>query len=58
MDYGRPVQFGLFVIPDATVPQRPLELAALADELGFDLIGVQDHPYQRRFYDTWTRGSR
>jgi alkanesulfonate monooxygenase SsuD/methylene tetrahydromethanopterin reductase-like flavin-dependent oxidoreductase (luciferase family) len=26
----------------------------LADELGFDLIGVQDHPYQRRFYDTWT----
>jgi alkanesulfonate monooxygenase SsuD/methylene tetrahydromethanopterin reductase-like flavin-dependent oxidoreductase (luciferase family) len=25
-----------------------------ADELGFDLIGVQDHPYQRRFYDTWT----
>jgi alkanesulfonate monooxygenase SsuD/methylene tetrahydromethanopterin reductase-like flavin-dependent oxidoreductase (luciferase family) len=26
----------------------------LADELGFDLIGVQDHPYQRRFFDTWT----
>jgi alkanesulfonate monooxygenase SsuD/methylene tetrahydromethanopterin reductase-like flavin-dependent oxidoreductase (luciferase family) len=26
----------------------------IADELGFDLIGVQDHPYQRRFYDTWT----
>jgi alkanesulfonate monooxygenase SsuD/methylene tetrahydromethanopterin reductase-like flavin-dependent oxidoreductase (luciferase family) len=54
MDYGRPVRFGLFVIPDATSPQRPLELAALADELGFDLIGIQDHPYQRRFYDTWT----
>src|SRR5205823_8805294 len=29
-------------------------LAALADELGYDLIGVQDHPYQRRFFDTWT----
>ena len=54
MDYGRPVQFGCFLIPDATSPQRALELGILADELGFDLIGVQDHPYQRRFYDTWT----
>src|ERR1700730_18434477 len=54
MDYGRPVKFGCFLIPDATSPQRALELGILADELGFDLIGVQDHPYQRRFYDTWT----
>src|SRR3979490_1712223 len=54
MDYGGPVQFGCFLIPDATSPQRALELGILADELGFDLIGVQDHPYQRRFYDTWT----
>src|SRR5438105_15958384 len=28
--------------------------AVLADELGFDLVGIQDHPYQRRFFDTWT----
>jgi alkanesulfonate monooxygenase SsuD/methylene tetrahydromethanopterin reductase-like flavin-dependent oxidoreductase (luciferase family) len=54
MDYGRPVQFGCFIIPDATQPQRALGLASLADALGFDLIGVQDHPYQRRFYDAWT----
>jgi alkanesulfonate monooxygenase SsuD/methylene tetrahydromethanopterin reductase-like flavin-dependent oxidoreductase (luciferase family) len=54
MDYGRPVQFGCFLIPDAASPHRALELATLADDLGFDLIGVQDHPYQRRFYDTWT----
>src|ERR1700680_2989563 len=53
MDYGRPVQFGCFIIPDATQPQRTLGLASLADALGFDLIGVQDHPYQRRFYDAW-----
>lgn len=39
-------------MPEAT--ERPLELAKVADELGFDLVGVQDHPYQRRFYDTWT----
>src|SRR5437763_4289732 len=34
--------------------KRPLDIAQLADELGFDLVGVQDHPYQRSFYDTWT----
>ena len=28
--------------------------AAIADEVGFDLIGVQDHPYQWRFFDTMT----
>lgn len=52
MDYGQPVRFGVFITPEAT--QRPLELAVLADELGFDVIGIQDHPYQRRFFDTWT----
>jgi alkanesulfonate monooxygenase SsuD/methylene tetrahydromethanopterin reductase-like flavin-dependent oxidoreductase (luciferase family) len=54
MDYGRPIQFGYFVLPDSMRPMRPLELAVRADELGIDLIGAQDHPYQRRFYDTWT----
>jgi alkanesulfonate monooxygenase SsuD/methylene tetrahydromethanopterin reductase-like flavin-dependent oxidoreductase (luciferase family) len=52
MDYGQPVRFGVFVTPEAT--DRPVRQAAVADELGFDLIGVQDHPYQRRFYDTMT----
>jgi alkanesulfonate monooxygenase SsuD/methylene tetrahydromethanopterin reductase-like flavin-dependent oxidoreductase (luciferase family) len=52
MDHGQPVRFGVFVTPEAT--ERPLRVAVLADELGFDLVGVQDHPYQRRFFDTWT----
>jgi alkanesulfonate monooxygenase SsuD/methylene tetrahydromethanopterin reductase-like flavin-dependent oxidoreductase (luciferase family) len=52
MDYGQPVRFGVFVTPVAT--DAPVRLAALADELGFDLVGVQDHPYQRRFFDTMT----
>jgi len=52
MDYGQPVRFGVFVTPEAT--ERPLRLAVLADELGFDIVGIQDHPYQRRFFDTWT----
>lgn len=54
MDYGQRVRFGIFLTPYAAYPQRPLELAALADSLGYDLIGVQDHPYQRSFFDTWT----
>ena len=52
MDYRQPVRFGVFVTPEAT--DRPLQLAVLADGLGFDVVGVQDHPYQRRFFDTWT----
>jgi alkanesulfonate monooxygenase SsuD/methylene tetrahydromethanopterin reductase-like flavin-dependent oxidoreductase (luciferase family) len=52
MDHWQPVRFGVFVTPEAT--ERPLRVAALADELGFDVLGIQDHPYQRRFFDTWT----
>src|SRR5207244_699216 len=32
----------------------PMRQAIAADELGFDVVGIQDHPYQRRFFDTWT----
>ncbi len=52
-DYGRPIRFGYFLTPVAD-PVRPLELAQLADQVGLDCVGVQDHPYQRRFHDTWT----
>jgi len=52
VDYGQPVRFGVFITPVAT--EQPLELARIADDLGFDVLGVQDHPYQRRFFDTWT----
>ena len=52
MDYGQPVRFGVFVTPVAT--EDPMRQAIAADELGFDVIGIQDHPYQRRFFDTWT----
>src|SRR2546428_13844496 len=52
MDYRQPVRFGVFVTAEAT--ERPLQMAALVDELGYEVVGVQDHPYQRRFFDTWT----
>ncbi|HEX2980599.1 MAG TPA: LLM class flavin-dependent oxidoreductase [Anaerolineaceae bacterium] len=54
MDYGRELQFGFFLTPDATSYPEVTQLARLCDRLGLDLIGIQDHPYQRRFFDTWT----
>jgi alkanesulfonate monooxygenase SsuD/methylene tetrahydromethanopterin reductase-like flavin-dependent oxidoreductase (luciferase family) len=52
-DYGRPIQFGVFPTPDAGKLEEVLALARIADEQGLELIGIQDHPYQRRFLDTW-----
>lgn len=54
MDYGRPLSFGYFPSPDAAGLTELLATIRLADELGVDLIGIQDHPYQQRFLDTWT----
>jgi alkanesulfonate monooxygenase SsuD/methylene tetrahydromethanopterin reductase-like flavin-dependent oxidoreductase (luciferase family) len=51
-DYGRDVTFGYFLIPNAADPL--LEVAREIEARGLDWIGIQDHPYQRRFVDTWT----
>ncbi len=48
------VLFGHFPIPEANAYTQILEQARLADELGLDLIAVQDHPYQWRFLDALT----
>ena len=53
-DYGHPLRFGSFVTPTAATPRRPVELAVLSEELGYDLVTFQDHPYQPSFLDTWT----
>jgi alkanesulfonate monooxygenase SsuD/methylene tetrahydromethanopterin reductase-like flavin-dependent oxidoreductase (luciferase family) len=52
LDYGHPLEFGYFLTPDASDPQGVLDTARLLDELGYDLIAVQDHPYQPRYLDT------
>jgi alkanesulfonate monooxygenase SsuD/methylene tetrahydromethanopterin reductase-like flavin-dependent oxidoreductase (luciferase family) len=51
MDYGHPLEFGYFLVPDAGDPQGVLETARLADQLGYDLLAVQDHPYQPAHLD-------
>jgi alkanesulfonate monooxygenase SsuD/methylene tetrahydromethanopterin reductase-like flavin-dependent oxidoreductase (luciferase family) len=53
MDYDHPIRFGIFPSPTADSAQETLLMARIADEAGFDLVGIQDHPYQRRFLDTW-----
>src|SRR4051812_37572140 len=52
-DYGRPVRFGVFPTPEAAKLDEVLALARVADENGLEYVGIQDHPYQRRFLDTW-----
>jgi alkanesulfonate monooxygenase SsuD/methylene tetrahydromethanopterin reductase-like flavin-dependent oxidoreductase (luciferase family) len=47
-----PIKFGYFLIPNVESPL--LSIAQEAERLGLDYIAVQDHPYQRRFVDTWT----
>jgi alkanesulfonate monooxygenase SsuD/methylene tetrahydromethanopterin reductase-like flavin-dependent oxidoreductase (luciferase family) len=54
VDYGHEIQFGLFITPTADRAPDVLALAEQAERLGLDLLAIQDHPYQRRFLDTWT----
>ena len=51
-DYGRAIKFGYFLIPNADT--HLLSVAQEVEQLGLDYVAVQDHPYQRRFVDTWT----
>lgn len=53
-DYGHPLRFGTFVTPVNARPEQPVALAQLSEQLGFDLVTFQDHPYQPAFLDTWT----
>ncbi len=46
--------FGVNVNPYVTELEKAFKIATLADELGMDIIGIQDHPYNGRFLDTWT----
>jgi alkanesulfonate monooxygenase SsuD/methylene tetrahydromethanopterin reductase-like flavin-dependent oxidoreductase (luciferase family) len=47
-------EVGVFVVPSAEHAQSTVDQADAADASGLDLVAVQDHPYQQRFFDTWT----
>jgi alkanesulfonate monooxygenase SsuD/methylene tetrahydromethanopterin reductase-like flavin-dependent oxidoreductase (luciferase family) len=48
------LQLGLFVNPSADRYTDTLEIVSLAEQGDIDLIGIQDHPYQRRFLETFS----
>lgn len=54
MNYNHNLQFGTFLTPRSDDPQRVVDLARRSEELGYDLVTFQDHPYQPAFLDTWT----
>jgi alkanesulfonate monooxygenase SsuD/methylene tetrahydromethanopterin reductase-like flavin-dependent oxidoreductase (luciferase family) len=47
------LKLGLFVNPSADSYRDALAMVSAAEQGGLDLIGIQDHPYQRRFLDTF-----
>lgn len=51
-DYGRPLEFGVFPVPEAERIDDIRAQVAAAERAGLDLVGIQDHPYQRRYLDT------
>ena len=50
---NRPL-FGLNIDPSANNLQLAYNLAQIADSTRLDFLGIQDHPYNGRFLDTWT----
>jgi len=44
--YGRTIEFGISIVPTASDRVEARNTASLADSLGLDLLGIQDHPYQ------------
>ena len=50
-DLGRTLNFGYFLVPNAADPL--LDTAREVERRGLDYVAIQDHPYQRRYVDTW-----
>ena len=53
-DFHHDVRFGANVDPTANDPGWPLQLTRAIERAGLELIGIQDHPYNAGFLETWT----
>src|SRR5579875_2178372 len=53
-DLNRPVEFGGNVDPTAHDPVWPLRLTQVIEAANLEFVGIQDHPYNAGFLDTWT----
>lgn len=48
------ILFGANVDPHFADPQEPIRRAQLVERLEYDMLTIQDHPYNNSYYDTWT----
>lgn len=53
-DYLHSLSFGTSITPANGTPGSAPALARLSEQLGYELVTFQDHPYQPAFHDTWT----
>ena len=47
-------EVGISIVPLTDELEEIRALVRSADEGGLGFVGVQDHPYQRHFFDTWS----
>jgi alkanesulfonate monooxygenase SsuD/methylene tetrahydromethanopterin reductase-like flavin-dependent oxidoreductase (luciferase family) len=50
---SRDLRFGISITPNAEAYPALVRQVLAAERGGLDLVGIQDHPYQRRFLDTF-----
>jgi alkanesulfonate monooxygenase SsuD/methylene tetrahydromethanopterin reductase-like flavin-dependent oxidoreductase (luciferase family) len=55
MSIRRRLEFGANADPTITDPDLAAGIASAADRGGLDFVAMQDHPYNRGFFDTWTQ---
>jgi len=48
------ILFGANVDPLYADPLEPIRRAQWVEKMGYDILAIQDHPYNNQFYDTWT----
>ena len=53
-NYGHDLQFGVFIAPSAKSADHVVALSALAEEVGYDLVTFNDHPYSPGAFDALT----
>jgi len=53
-DYGHDLLFGTFLTPRADAVDVLIQATRKAEQVGLDLVAIQDHPYHPGFLDTLT----
>ena len=54
MDYGHDMVFGTFLTAEAGSAERIIALAQLTEQVGLDLVTVNDHPHAPQLLEAWT----